>query len=224
MFPYQSGHSIGIVDAWGFQGVHLSGNRYYNRVTEGSDWNGANSEDFGLLMFIGPELSSARKVWSVGNNYRVYVWKRKGEDYRPDLYAYGEKKQFSQITFQSYGMGLHYLVRYRKAFFCGRQYRCREILGYTRGEFVASYCATLSYGGGAKYFRCIRLTSSRLGKERTVLTPSRGPHYSPDLNPIENWWTVIKKKTIAACFEDWIRNRSEDSHSCVMAEPVNIIY
>ena len=62
MFPYQSGHSIGIVDAWGFQGVHLSRNRYYNRVTERSDWNGANPEDFGMLMIIGPELSSATKV------------------------------------------------------------------------------------------------------------------------------------------------------------------
>ena len=39
-----------------------------------------------------------------------------------------------------------YLVRYRNAFFCGRQYRCREILGYTRGEFVSSYCAIFSYG------------------------------------------------------------------------------
>ena len=56
------------------------------------------------------------------------------------------EKQFSQITFQSYGMGLHYLVRCRNAFFCGRQYRCRKILGYTRGEFVASYCATVSCG------------------------------------------------------------------------------
>ena len=54
-----SGHSISIVEAWGF---HLSRNRYYNRVTEGSDWNGANPEDFGLLMIIiGPELSSATK-------------------------------------------------------------------------------------------------------------------------------------------------------------------
>ena len=62
MFPYQSGHSIKFVDAWGFQGVQLSRNRYYNCVTEGSDCNGVNPEDFGLLMIIGPELSSATKV------------------------------------------------------------------------------------------------------------------------------------------------------------------
>ena len=77
------------------------------------------------------------------------------------------KKQFSQITFQGYGMGLHYLIRYRNAFFCGQQYQCREVLGYTLGEFVASYCAI--FLRVAKYFkmmghRCLGLTSSRLGR------------------------------------------------------------
>ena len=72
-------------------------------------------------------IFSNESMIKVGDNYRVYVWKRKGEGYRPDLY--GEKNNTVKSRFK----GVHYLVRYRNAFFCGRQYRCREILGYTRG-------------------------------------------------------------------------------------------
>ena len=66
----------------------------------------------------------------------------KGKE-RATVRTFTAKKQFSQITFEVmlwgcitwYGIGT-------LSFVDGNI----EILGYTRGEFVASYCATLSYG------------------------------------------------------------------------------
>ena len=125
-------------------------------------------------------IFSDESMIKVGDNYRVYVWKRKGEGYRPDLY--GEKKNSVKSRFKVMVWGC--ITRYgigTLSFVDGR-----EILGYTRGEFVASYCATFSYVWRNISRRWgIRLTSSRLGKERTELTLSRGPPIAQILTPLK---------------------------------------
>ena len=132
---------------------------------------------------------------SMGDNYRIYVWKRKGEGYRPDLYS--EKTiQSNHVSKLWYGVALPGTVSERFLLWMQRNtyIHSRRICGQLFSEIFLRV---------AKYFKmmghwCIRLTSSRLGKERTELTPSRPPLLppptSPDLNPIENCWAVIKKK------------------------------
>ena len=166
MFPYQSGHSISIVDTWGFQGVHLSRNRYCNRVTEGSDWDGANPEDFGLLMTIGPKLSSATRVWLKWETiYRVYVWKR--------IFTAKKTIQSNHVSKLWDGGTLPGTVSER--------FLLRTAISMQRNTRIHSWriCGQLLrdiFLRVAKYFkmmghRCIRLTPSRLGKEITELTP-----------------------------------------------------
>ena len=104
------------------------------------------------------------KVGGGGGDYRVYVWKRKGEGYILDLY--GEKKQFSQITFQSHGMGVHTV---------SERFLLWTAISTQRNTWIHSrrICSQLLrniFLRVAKYFkvmwhRRIGLTSSRLGKE-----------------------------------------------------------
>ena len=92
LFPYQSGTFDKYCRRMGFsRGPVRQENRYNNRVTEGSDWNGANPRRFWTVDdHWSRVIFSDESMNKVKDNYRVYVWKRKGEGYRLDLY--GRKK------------------------------------------------------------------------------------------------------------------------------------
>ena len=125
------------------------------------------------------------RMIKVGDNYRVYVWKRKGEGYRPDIY--GEKNNSVKSRFKVmvwgcitwYGIGtLSFVDGTMQRNICIHSGRiCGQLL---RDIFLRV----------AKYFKmmghwCIRLTSPRLGKERTELTASRGPPTAQILTPLK---------------------------------------
>ena len=122
----------------------------------------------------------------MGDNYRVYVWKRKGEGYRPDLY--GEKTiQSNHVSKLWYGGELPGTV--------SECFLLWTAISMQRNTWIHSrrICGQLLrdiFLRVAKYFkmmghRCIRLTSSRLGKERTELTPSRGTPTAQTLTPLK---------------------------------------
>ena len=86
----------------------------------------------------------------VGENNCVYVWKKAGEGWRPDLEARQNGKKFSMMVW-----GVLVYSRCRNIMPSWREYKLRKIYWHLRYKSLACYCTVLGLADGVIFFKMI---------------------------------------------------------------------
>ena len=138
-------------------------------------------------------IFSDESMIKIGDNYRVYVWKRAGEGYRPDLYGEKENSMKSRFKVMVWGCinwsGVGTLC-FVEGNITGQKYL--EILEENLWPVIARNFSTggaIFQDDGAPVHTANIVKNWKRDNEISTLP---WPPYSPDLNPIENCWFVIK--------------------------------
>ena len=140
-------------------------------------------------------IFSDESMVKIGDNYRVYVWKKSGEGYRPDLYGQKANSIKSRFKVMIWGClsynGVGTLDFVEGNINSQRYIECleRNLWPVINKEFPQGGAIFQDDGAPVHTANIVKSW-----KEENNLRTLPWPAYSPDFNIIENVWFIIKNQ------------------------------